>query len=159
MTDLVEIARGYYELGMIAEAYEELDRLGKRGEDEIEVIRLRVELLIHGKRWDDALAMCQRLCESEPYGEQGFIHAAYCLHEMGRTEDACRFLLAVPAHVREKAIWLYNVGCYQAVLGNRAEAYGFLERSFALDETLRQRAKEDPDLAPLWGELGEEESG
>ena len=154
MTDQVQTARGYYELGMIADAFDALDSLGKEASDNMEVIRLKVDLLIHEKRWADALAMSQRLCENEPHGVQGYIHAAYCLHEMGQTSDACDLLRAAPDHVHKEAIWSYNLACYLAVLGNNEEASEFLEQSFALDESLRKSAKGDPDLAGVWGELG-----
>ena len=154
MTDHLEIARGYYELGMVDEAFEELEAMGKDARDVMEVIRLKVELLIHGKRWPEALAMSQRLCENEPHGVQGYIHAAFCLHEMGRTRDACDLLRAVPRHVQEEPIWLYNLGCYHAVLGENEDACEFLERSFKLDGSLRETAKGDPDLAGVLGELG-----
>ena len=156
MTNHVEIARGYFELGMIEDAFEELENLGEEAADMMEVIRLKADMLIEQKLWNDAFQMSQRLCESEPRGVQGYIHAAYCLHEMKRTSDACDLLLAGPPHLRDEPVWLYNLGCYLAVLGKNEEASEYLEQSFEIDGSLRERAKTDPDLEPLWGQFMQE---
>ena len=156
MINHAEIARGFFELGMIEDAFAELENLGEEAADMMEVIRLKADMLIEQKRWNEAFQMSQRLCESEPRGVQGYIHAAYCLHEMERTSDACDLLLAGPLHLREEPIWLYNLGCYHTVIGKHEEAVDYLEKSFLLDPTLRETAKSDPDLEPLWGQSMQE---
>jgi len=51
-----------------------------------------------------------------------------------------------PEELRKDPTFHYNIGCYEAVLGNREEALQSLRLSFALDETYRDFARRDPDL-------------
>ena len=129
-------AQGYLELGMAGEALAELDNLpsvyGKRPD----VLRLRVS----------GLAACQRLCEAEPQDTAGFIHAAFCLHEMGRTDEARNVLLHGPPALLNEATYYYNMGCYNARLGQFEDAQNYLRMSFSLDGKLREFARHDPDL-------------
>jgi hypothetical protein len=51
----------------------------------------------------------------------------------------------------------YNLACYSCQLGNLKEAYQWLEKAIDLagKEEIRQTALEDPDLEPLWADVGE----
>jgi len=71
------------------------------------------------------------------------------LHELGRTAEARDLLLKGPEELRKDPTFHYNVGCYEAVLGNREAALASLRQSFALDGTYRDFARQDPDLEQL----------
>ena len=105
------------------------------------------------ERWEEALDVARSLCEQEPNLSGGYIHTAYCLHELGLTEDARRTLLEGPQFLRKEAVFYYNLGCYQTQLGDLNDAKRMLKRSFDMDEKLRAVAKADPDLEVLWVEL------
>lgn len=51
-------------------------------------------------------------------------------------------------HPRE-AVFHFNLACYEAQLGNLDDARVFLETACGLDESFRELAKTDDDLAPL----------
>lgn len=146
----LRIAEGYFELGMLDEAREEFDRL--RSEDRLmpEALQLNVQMHLSEGGWEAALALSRQLCDVEPQAISGYIHAAYCLHELGRTEEARDFLLEGPESLREEPVFFYNLGCYEARLGETDSARAWLLRSFELDETLRHQAKSDPDLVGVW---------
>ena len=46
----------------------------------------------------------------------------------------------------KEPIYYYNMGCYEALLGNAKDAELNLKTSFKLDESFRELAKKDPDL-------------
>ena len=149
MTDLerrIVAAQGYVELGLYAEAREELSHLPETALDRVDVIELRLLCLMGNHHWEEALALTYRLCAAEPNEPGGFIHAAYCLHELGRTTEALDMLAKGPAALRTKPVYYYNLGCYLAKLGQDEKALQLLSQAFEMDGSLRSHARKDPDL-------------
>lgn len=142
-------AQGYVELGLFAEARDELSVLPEILHERTDVIEVTVLCLMGEHRWEEALAFARRLCVTEPEEPGGFIHAAYCLHEMGRTREAVDVLVRGPASLQGKAVFFYNMGCYRARLGEMDAAVEMLQKAFSKDESLRRSARRDPDLDAL----------
>lgn len=142
-------AQGYMELGLFNEARRELQNLPRQYFEHPEVIELGLMCFLGEQRWSEALAMAYELCAAAPGEPGGYIHAAYCLHEMDRTAEALEVLKNGPKSLRTKSVFYYNLGCYNARLGQVADALRCLERSFELDAGLRRVARKDPDLAAL----------
>ena len=147
-------AQGYHELGLYREAWRELDGLSSTAQQRADVLEMRVLILINEQKWREALTVSRRLSEVAPEEEGGWVHSAYCLHEMGQTDDAIKVLLAAPPSLREKAIFHYNLACYSCVLGRIEAAREALHRSFEIDKRYRDFARSDRDLEPLHPELG-----
>ena len=142
-------AQGYLELGMFSEVWKELHSLPAELLGHSSVLEIFVLSLMGEKRWDDALAIARRLREQRPAEPGGYIHEAYCLHELGHTQMALELLLDGPPSLHERPVFYYNAGCYHARLGELEKAVAMLEKSFELDASLRKSAKFDPDLAGL----------
>ncbi len=51
-----------------------------------------------------------------------------------------------PAALRKEPIYHYNMGCYEALLGNLHCAQQHLQISFKMDASFRDLASRDPDL-------------
>lgn len=146
-------AQGYVELGLHAEARKELAGLPLNYSERVDVIELSVLSLMGESQWPEALALAQRLCHLEPGEPGGFIHAAYCLHELGRTGEALDILSRGPAALRTKPVYYYNLGCYLACLGEDDKALPLLRQAFEMDGSLRSHARKDPDLNRLRPQL------
>jgi len=146
-------AQGYHEIGLWREAWRELDGLSDVAQHRPDVLEMRILILVNERKWSDALDLSRHLAEVAPKEEGGWIHSAYCLHELGRTREAIEALLAAPASLRGKAIFHYNFACYSCVLGQIDAARAALQRSFALDKRYRDYARSDRDLEPLHPEL------
>lgn len=142
-------AQGYIELDMPTEALGELDSLSPADQEREEALHLRLFVLLRGRLWMPALALCSRMREALPDGIGGYIHGAFCLHEMGRTAEARDLLLSGPESLSKEATYFYNLGCYDAVLGNFKEAVDHLHVSFRMDKKFSEIAKYDPDLKPV----------
>ena len=142
-------AQGYLELEMPAEAILELDSLGEEEKDREEVLQLRLFVLMRGRLWTPAHEVCERIRRIFPEEATGYIHGAFCLHELGRTAEAKEILLSGPAGLMKEATYFYNLGCYDAVLGNLEAATVSLRMSFEMDNKFREIAKYDPDLKSL----------
>jgi len=139
-------ACGYAELGMPRESLAELNAIDREFQNRPEVLQLRLHHLMRRKSWCRALVVSRRLCRAAPDCSAGFLHAGFCLHELGKTADAKKLLLKGPAALLTEPIYYYNMGCYDALLGNVKEAQQNLERSFKMDASFRELAKRDPDL-------------
>jgi predicted Zn-dependent protease len=147
-------AQGYLELGLFTEAREELRALPQDVGARPDVIELWMLCEMGDKRWPQALEMARQLCKLRPDKAGGYIHAAYCLHEMGHTRDALDMLLSGPASLQTKAVYHYNLGCYRARLGEMDGAVEALEMAFQKDASLRHAARKDRDLDGLRERLG-----
>ena len=129
----LQAAQGYIELEMTDEALRELDSLSAEDRECDEAWQMRLFVYMRSKRWDEALAVCRQLREGSPDGTTGYIHGAFCLHEMGRTLEAKKLLLKGPPVLLTEPTYHYNLGCYDAVLGNLEEATSHLKMSFQMD--------------------------
>jgi predicted Zn-dependent protease len=147
-------AQGYLELGMFSEARDELRTMPQETGGRPDVIELWMLCEMGDKCWPQALEMARQLCKLRPDKAGGYIHAAYCLHEMGHTREALDMLLSGPASLHSKAVYHYNLGCYRARLGEMDGAMEALAKAFQKDESLRQAARKDRDLEGLRERLG-----
>ena len=148
-------AQGYLELGMVDDALAELSFLQELEIPDPEIVELRLHILMQGQRWDAALATAEELLRVSPDAIPAYIHGAFALHELGRTREARDLLLKGPSVLRNDPTFHYNIGCYEAALGNRESAMKSLEESFAMDESYRDFALRDPDLITIRSEFSQ----
>ncbi len=149
----IRAAVGFMELGMLDDAWAELEEVPEALRNTEPGVHLRLLLLLREERWEDGVEMAGRLCELRPHVATGFIHLAYCLHELGQTDDAQKTLLGGPASLRQEPIFFYNLACYKAALGEPENAEAYLRKSIMMDGRLKGVAKGDPDLKSLWGKI------
>ena len=145
-------AQGWLELGDWKSAEQELEELTPKHLTSVEVLDLRWLILAQGERWNDAVEVARKLARLAPDKADSFINLAYALHELKRTEEARDILL--PVVTKFPKVWTipYNLACYDAQLGDLAEARDRLAQAFRLGNAkeLKAQAADDPDLAPLW---------
>jgi len=146
---IILAAHGYLELGMYKNVWQELHQLPQDALERVDVLEILTLSLMGEKRWEDALNIARRLRGQAPLEPSGYIHEAYCMHELGDTRGALDVLLEGPRSLFEKPIFFYNAGCYHARLGEPENALLMLEKSFELDADLRKSARRDPDLASI----------
>src|SRR5688572_23804320 len=101
---------------MFDDAMQELKSLPKEAQKEPPAVEMRLAIHMQGKRWKDALKAAKELCEMRPDSSSGFIHAAFSLHELGRTQEARDTLLKGPASLHKEATYHYNLACYECIL-------------------------------------------
>jgi predicted Zn-dependent protease len=146
-------AQGYLELAMPREALAELAGLSDEAALSHPGLEMRIVILLKLHRWKTAAACARKLCRLLPEQPAGFIHLAFCLHELGETAQARDILRKAPATVRKDATCCYNLACYEAVLGELDAARLHLAQSISIDKRFRDFARTDSDLAPLHKEL------
>ncbi len=142
----LQAAEGYAMLGMHIEAIEELEKARVNFGEHPDLLEAALKLLMRKKAWDAAIKIGRKLCSTAPHLPVGFLHTAYCLHEQGRTEEAKSVLLQGPPDLENEAAYHYNLGCYNAILGNKEAARDHVLQSFKINKGFRQLALDDPDL-------------
>ncbi|MEM7010954.1 MAG: hypothetical protein AAF585_05665 [Verrucomicrobiota bacterium] len=145
----LQAAQGYLELDMPRDAAAELATIPELEHDRVEIVEMKALIALKLDDWEAGLEAASKLCELQPSRPSGFIHTAYCLHELGRTAEARETLLMGPASLRDEATFYYNLACYNARLDEDEEALQLLDRAFEMDAKLREMARTDPDLQSL----------
>jgi predicted Zn-dependent protease len=152
----VEAAQGWIELGNHLEANEELEQVTAENRAHPAVLEVRWQIYAKAKKWDAALDIASALVQMVPEHPLGWVHRSYCLHELKRTAEARDNLLRVVDKFPEDPIMRYNLTCYECQLGRLEQAKNWLEKAFKLGDPkeMKLMALEDPDLEPLWREIG-----
>lgn len=148
----VKAAFGWIELGNVNEALAELDCITPNLQSLMAVKASRLDCLIAGKRWDDAVKLAAELCADYP-DESGFwLHNAYATRrcEGGSIEAAYEMLAPCVERFPEQWLIAFNVACYLCRMDRLPEAEAMLDIArLTGGERVDELAKDDEDLMPL----------
>lgn len=146
----LEATEGYLQLEMPEDALAELHNTPKekQGTERYKELLLATQMML--EHWTPAAETARELCKINIKEKSYFIHAAFCLHEIGNTLEALRQLLMGPPVLLGDPLYHYNLACYHSVLGNLKDAQGCLNQAFKLDPDLEELAPKDKDLKPLF---------
>lgn len=153
LTRRLDAASGYLTLGLDEDAWKEIEDIEiddlPCDEDRASYLALVLELAVRGSDWSLGAGIADALRLVAPGNAAAFLHGAYCLHELGRTADARELLVHGPEALRGLPVYHYNLGCYNAVLGDREQALACVREAFEMEPALRNSARKDPDLKGL----------
>ena len=152
----LEAAEGWFELGNHLEANEELEQISPQLRAHPFVLEMRYKIYSEAKKWEGAAEIARTMSVMLPDNSWGFIHYAFCLHELKRTKEAYAVLIPVADKFLDGTI-RYNLACYSCQLGNLKESMQWLELAIDLSgkKDVRLMALDDPDLESLWNQIGE----
>jgi predicted Zn-dependent protease len=151
-TRSLNAAIGYFQLGMIDDALEQLESLPPEQRGNEQVVELRIEIYRHLEKWESARIDAEAMAKRNPGNAGWWISWAYSLRREKSVEEAREVLWeALRLHPNELMI-SYNLACYASVLGELDEARRLLDRVFSEDARYRPMAAEDPDLASIFRE-------
>jgi uncharacterized protein HemY len=147
----VEAARGWLELNNPAEAQTELERIGGRYREHPEVLEVMWQIAARRVDWEQCAELGEKVIRAAPERVHGYIHRAYALHELKRTQEAWDLLFPQAEKFPKDTTIKYNLACYATQLGRHWEAEQWLKLAFTVgnDRELRAMALEDPDLRPI----------
>lgn len=150
----LDAAAGYLVLGMVQEANDEIEELPPKMKVSREVMRARVEIYSAAKAWDQMREVAAFLVREWPEDSQHWISLAHATRRCRSIGEAAAHLAeAMALHPQEPMI-PFNLACYAAQTGRLDDARLCLARAISLDPDTRQMAHNDPDLEPLWADLG-----
>jgi predicted Zn-dependent protease len=143
-------ADGYLYLGLPDEALKELDSISPQQRNQSAVLRARIRVLLHMKRWRDANDLSQRGAEIYPDENEFMVQRAFALHQLKKGGEAVRVLLSAPEWIRRTGILHYNLACYEAQLGDLVTARQCIRAAIEINASFKKNARHDPDLQRLW---------
>jgi len=146
-------ALGYVELGMFADAADELEKIDPLLRAAPEVLAVRVAIYHGLKKWDLLQVVAQKLAEYEVQNIDWIISYAYATRRVESIKAARKILLNAERKFPKEAVIKYNLACYFCQLGDLETAKNYLKRAFEIDLNWRMQALEDEDLKPLWDSL------
>jgi len=142
-------AKGYLELGMVAEAATELDRITPPESQGLDVLAIRLAVLQEQKNWPALSALAGQVVRRTPAEAGAWVTWAYATRRADSLAAAERILLEAEQHHPAEATIQFNLGCYACQRGELALARRRVDRAIALDPKFTRAAATDPDLAAL----------
>jgi tetratricopeptide (TPR) repeat protein len=151
-------AQGWLELGNGIEANAELENIAPALRTHPLVLEMRWQIYAKAEKWEACVEIGEAMVKAAFDLPEGWIHRSFALHELKRTQEAADKLEA--AADLFPSVWTiqYNLACYACQLGKQDEAREWLRDAFDLapdKKALKLSALDDPDLEPLWLEIGE----
>lgn len=154
----LEAAEGWLELGNHLEASEELEKITPQLRAHPDVLELRWQIYAKEREWEPCVDIATAITQLAPERPLGWIHRSYALHELKRTQEAWDNLLQVADRFPDELLVRYNLACYASRLGRLQEAKSWLHKAFEVGgdpARVKLMALDDPDLQPLWKQIGE----
>jgi len=151
-------AVGWLGLGDVAEAGAELEKIAARFGSHPDVLGVRHDIQAQAGNWDAAAEIAGTLTRLEPLEPGAWISLAYATRRKtgGGIPQARAILIQAQRTFPKETIIAYNLACYDCQLGDLDAAKAWLDKACALGAAgkIKQMARLDPDLKPLWPELG-----
>ncbi len=142
-------ARGYTELGLLAEAAAELELVGPATRQTSEFLEVQAVLFQEQKKWAHLQEIAEELCRRHPDNPSWWIMYAYGARRAESIERAEAILLDAHRHHPHEATILFNLGCYACQRGDLTAARVRVDQAIAIDPHFREAAASDPDLSAL----------
>jgi len=151
-------AEGWFGLGDLVSASDELEKITPAFRAHPAVLLMRCKIYQAAKKWGYLIEISQTLIEQLPKLAEAWIHRSYALHELNQTREAFDLLLPAAKKFPKLPVIPYNLACYACQLGKLEDAMKQIEQAIDLADKkndIRLDALEDPDLEPLWLQIGD----
>lgn len=144
-------AEGWLGLNSPSDAQAELDKISKAQQSHVAVMELRWHVHAKAKQWENAVEAARAITKRHPKNPIGWIHLAFALHELRRTQEAYDSILSILDSFPNDWLMRYNMACYAVQLGNVEEGREWLERARKIGDKneIEKLVATDPDLEPL----------
>ena len=150
----LEAARGWYLLGCLKEAFQELQSIAPELQVHPDVLEVRFAICAKAKKWVICMEIAAAMLDLAPERPTTWINSAFTLHELKQTEEAWEALATVQERFPDVPTIPYNLACYACKLGRLDESRQQLQRAMKIGGAeYRRMALEDSDLQPLWQEI------
>jgi tetratricopeptide (TPR) repeat protein len=147
----IEAATGYFELGMVSEAIQELEALGRR--ERLSVLSVWSAALRMAKQWPEMLLLTTNVVELYPTEAECWIGLADATRNSVSLSAGLALLQAAHEHFPDDGHILFQIACYCCQLGRLDEARDAVREAVTRNRVWKKIAVQDHDLTPLWPEL------
>lgn len=147
----LEAAKGWFLLGTLKEAHQELNAISREQQAHPDVLEVRFAVFSKAQKWPVCMEIAAALLDLAPERPTAWLNSAFTLHEMRQTEDALNALHFVSDKFPDVPTIPYNLAVYACCLGRLDDSRKWLHRALTLGGAeFRQRALEEAELKPLW---------
>lgn len=147
---ILRVIDGYLYLGIAEDALSEIEKIDQSEKDLPEVLISRNRVLLHMKRWDEAVALAERGSKQHPDQLEFIVQQAFAFRRIGRGDDAVDLILNAPELIKKTGILHYNLACYEARMGDPVIARLCINAASSFNSEVLKHAKDDPDLRALY---------
>ena len=153
MPNTLQAAVGYLELGMLAEANEEIENLSPDLKTSSPVLGVRLEIYRAAEKWPLMEVVARELWKRHSDEPVNWNDLAWAVRRADSIKSAHSILLDAVERFPSDAMTHFNLGCYACQLGDIEEAKERVGKAIELDAKFKLLALDDPDLEPLWETL------
>ena len=148
---LIEIAVGYFELGMVDDAVGELESLG--GRERLSILSIWSAALRMAKRWSEMLSLTRKMVELYPGEAECWASLADATRHSVSLQAGLELLEMARHYFPDDGHILFQIGCYCCQLGRLDEARTAVREAASSNHVWAKIAVQDRDLIPLWPEF------
>ena len=149
-------AEGWLALGLPSDALGELDGLEPGNALHPDALHWRCLALGRLKRLEEMLEAGRKLEGAVPDDSRGPLHTANALHWLGRSEEAYQHIREALGRFDDSWHLAYDLACYAAQTQRLDEAVTWYRQALQQanhPDSLREYARQDPDLKPVRDQL------
>lgn len=149
-------AEGWFELGDVVSASDELEEISAEARANPAVLSLRYSIYAKAKRWDMAAEVAEGLTSMMPDDPKNWVHLADATRRKtgGGIPEAKRILKVAQVKFPGEFLIPYNLACYCSQLREFEETEFWFKKAMVLnDKEVQKMALDDPDLKPFWDSM------
>jgi tetratricopeptide (TPR) repeat protein len=151
----MQAAEGFFQLGMLQDAWNELEELQPTWRHFSQVALLRVHVLNNLERWEEAATIGRGALRDYPQFGPLYLATAHALRHCQDAAAAKAVIMEGESVLKDEAIFYWMLACYDCQMGNLGDARAELRIALELDNSMPLGALENADLVPLWESFGE----
>lgn len=152
----LQAAEGWFELGDVVAASNELDEISPENKIHPAVLIMRYEIYAKAEKWDYAVEIANTLLKMLPEDAESWLNLAFTVRRRtgGSIQEAKSILIEAEPKFPKEYLFSYNLACYCAQLGEFEEAKKWFKKAMRVDKkTVQKLAVDDLDLKPLWNSM------
>jgi tetratricopeptide (TPR) repeat protein len=148
---LIEVAMGYFELGMMDDAISELGAIGSR--ERLSVLSVWSAALRMAQRWAEMLSLARKMVQLYPGEAECWASLADATRNFVSLEAGLKLLETARQRFPDDGHILFQIGCYYCQLGRLDAARRAVREAVSSNRVWAKIALQDRDLSPLWPEF------
>ena len=153
----LEAAVGWLDLGNWLEANEDIERITPTNKAHPDVLQVRCKIYAAAEKWEYLAEVGNALCTMLPDLSFGPVHLSHALRMLNRPREGRDALLPVADKFPDDWRIPFHLSCCCCRLGELKASLEWLTRAMdvAGKIDIRMKALEEPDLEPMWLDIGE----
>lgn len=153
-TEHITTAEGFFELGMLDEAWGQLEEIEPRHRADSEVLAMRLRILERMGRFDMGLEIARGSVRLHPCELDLWLLGSRHIRGAEAPAAALQFLMASGDRFHGHPSYWFELACLHCQAGDLIRTAECTQRAVQLDRAYQMRVLDHPDLEPLrasWG--------